>query len=129
MGNPTPSQPIVLNDDGSISALIYRARTFRLNATHEGLTDYTGYRARFALTDRYGNPNLATANSEDGSIVFSAAVSPATGTVIAVTITDEDMDLDEAYTRGKMDLVLEEPGGAEIPVFVGDWIIWKDVSP
>ena len=127
MGNPTPKQPIVLNADGSISVLIYRARTFRLNATHEGLLDYTGYQARFAITDKYGNPTLATASTTAGSITFSPAVSPATGTVISISIEDESMDIDAK--SGKMDLVLQEPSGSEIPVFVGDWIIWKDVSP
>lgn len=127
MGSPTPKQPIVLNPDGSISALIYRARTFRLNVTHEGLTDYNGYKARFGITDKYGNPVLAGASTDDGSIVFAPAESPATGTVIFITITDENMDI--GAKAGKLDLVLEEPGGAEIPVLVGDWVIWKDVTP
>lgn len=127
MGSPTPKQPIVLNDDGSISALIYRARTFRLKATHEGLLDSTGYKARFGITDKYGNPVLASASTDDGRITFAPAVLPEVGTVISVEIPDEDMDLD--VKAGKLDLVLEEPGGDEIPVFVGDWIIWKDVSP
>jgi hypothetical protein len=127
MGNPTPKQPIVLNDDGSVSALVYRARTFRLNATHEGLLDPTGYKARFALTDKYGNPVLASASTDAGTITMTVATPPAIGTVIAIEIPDEEMDIDAK--AGKMDLVLEEPGGDEIPVFVGDWVIWKDVSP
>jgi hypothetical protein len=130
MGVPTPKRPVVLNEDGSISALVYRARTFRLRATHAGLSSTTGYKARFAMTDKYGNPPFATASTEagaDGTITFTPAASPATGTVIAIEIPDEAMDT--AFKAGKMDLVLEEPGGAEIPVFVGDWVIWKDVSP
>lgn len=130
MGVPTPKRPIVLNDDGSISALVYRARTFRIRATHAGLTNPTGYKARFGMTDKYGNPPFVTASSDpgaDGTITFSAAVAPAVGTVIAVEIPDEAMDF--AFKAGKLDLVLEEPSGAEIPVLVGDWVVWKDVTP
>jgi len=128
MAIPTPKQPIVLNDDGSISVLIYQGRTFRLNATHEGLLDPTGYKARFGITDKYGNALIAEATTDDGSIVFSPAVLPAIGTVVAITIPDEDMTL-VGYKAGKLDLVLEEPGGAEIPMLVGDWTIWKEVTP
>ena len=127
MGTPTPSEPIIKNDDGSVSMLVYLGRTFRLLATHEGLTDYAGYKARFGLTDKYGNAVLAEASTEDGSIVLSLAVAPVVGTVLSVTITDELMDI--AAKGGKFDFVLEEPGGAEIPIMVGDWVAWKLVTP
>ena len=129
MGSPTPNNPVVVNEDGSVSALIYRARTFRLNVTHEGLTDSTGYKARFGITDRYGNPLIAEASTDTGSITFSPAVLPETGTVISIEIPDEEMDFEETIKKGKLDLVLEEPGGDEIPVIVGDWIVWRDVTP
>jgi len=128
MATPTPKEPIILNEDGSVSVLVYQGRTFRLNATHEGLVDFTGYKARFGITDKYGNAVIASADTEDGSIVFSEAVLPAVGTVVAVTIPDEDMTL-VGYKAGKLDLVLEEPGGAEIPMLVGDWVVWKEVTP
>jgi hypothetical protein len=45
-----------------------------------------------------------------------------------VTVPDEDMNL-VVKASGKFDCVLEEPGGAEIPLGVGDWLLWKQVSP
>lgn len=128
MAIPTPKHPVVVNDDGSVSVLVYQGRTFRLHATHEGLADPTGYKARFGITDKYGNALIASASTEDGSITFSPAVAPATGTLVAVTIPDEDMAL-VGYKSGKLDLVLEEPTGQEVPMLVGNWIIWKEVTP
>lgn len=127
MGNPTPKQPIVLNADGSVSVLVYANRTFRLQATHAGLTSSVGYKARFGMTDKYGNALLASADSEDGTITFAPAVAPKTGTVISVTIPDEEMAI--TAKAGKLDMVLEEPGGAEIPIMVGDWTLYRDVTP
>jgi hypothetical protein len=133
MGNPTPAVPIVVNDDGTVSMLVYQGRTLRLNATHEGLTDPTGYKARFALTDKYGNAVIASADSEDGDIVITPVLDPTPpndpiATLFEITISDETMETVVAK-GGKMDMVLEEPGGAEIPFFVGDWVLYKQVSP
>lgn len=128
MAMPTPRDPVVVNDNGSVSMLVYQGRTFRLNATHEGLEDSTGYKARFGLTDKYGNALLASASSENGSITFAPAVAPQTGTVVSVVIPDEEMSL-VGYKAGKLDLVLEEPSGQEIPMLVGDWVIWREVTP
>jgi hypothetical protein len=131
MGNPTPAEPIILNADGSISMLIYQGRTFRLNMTHEGLTyPPTGYKCRFAITTKYGETILASADSEDGDIVFSDATTltpPEVGTVISVTISDETMDAIVAK-GGKLDCVLEDPSGHEDAITVGDWILWRKVT-
>jgi hypothetical protein len=137
VATPTPANPIILNEDGTISALVYQGRTFRLEATHEGLTSYTGYKARFGITDKYGNALLASANSEGGvgvgTITFAPAVDPDTGlpaigTTLSVTISDEITETIVAKL-GKLDLVLEEPGGAEVPMIVGDWVLFKRVTP
>ena len=138
MGTPTPADPIVRNDNGSLSILVYQGRTLRMWFIHEGLAyPPTGFKARFGLTDKYGNALLASADSDDGSIVFTDAtleINPETnlpyaGTVIAVTVPDEDMALTKA--AGFFDCVLEEPGAGtpEVPLGVGDWILWKQVSP
>lgn len=132
MGTPTPKTPIVLNADGSVSMLVYQGRTLRLNATYEGLTSSTGYKARFGLTDKYGNALLASADSEDGTITFSDVHSttppnPVIATLIAVKIPDESMTIDAK--SGKVDLVLEDPDGNEDPIMVGDWILWREVTP
>lgn len=138
MGTPTPAVPIVRNDDGSLSILVYQGRTLRLHFIHEGLTyPPTGYKARFGLTDKYGNALLADADSDAGSIVFVDASTetnpdtnlPYAGTVIAVTIPDEDMEITKA--SGYFDCVLEEPGAGtpEVPLGVGDWRLYKRVTP
>ena len=132
MGTPTPKTPIVLNEDGSVSMLVYQGRTLRLNATYEGLTDSTDYKARFGLTDKYGNELLVGADSEDGTITFAdvhsaVAPNPVIATLISVLIPDEDMDI--TAKSGKVDLVLEDPDGQEDPIMVGDWILWREVTP
>jgi len=138
VATPTPADPIILNADGSISVLVYQGRTFRLEATNEGLTDYLGYKARFGITDKYGNALLASANSEPsgvgvGTITFAPAVDPdtglpAVGTTLFITIPDEVTETITAKL-GKLDLVLEEPSGAEVPMLVGDWVLYKKVTP
>jgi hypothetical protein len=139
VATPTPANPIILNEDGTISALVYQGRTFRLEATHEGLTSYSGYKARFGITDKYGNALLASASSEPGggvgvgTITFAPAVDPDTGlpaigTTLTVVIPDETTETIVAKI-GKLDLVLEEPGGSEIPMVVGDWVLFKRVTP
>ena len=125
MAIPTPAQPIVLNEDGSISLLLYQGRTFRLNATHEGLADPTGFKARIGFTDKYGNATIVSGSTEDGRVTFVPAVLPATGTVIKVEIPDEATVVNAR--SGKFDLILEEPSGAEIPVCVGDWVLYRGV--
>lgn len=132
---PTPKTPVVKQDDGSVTMLVYGSRTFRLHAVHKGLMDSTGYKARFGFSDKPGNPLLASADSEDGSIVFSPAMDPdhplvQIGTLIAVTITDEDMAAVTAKKAGGYeDLVLEDPSGAEDAIVVGDWILYAPVTP
>jgi hypothetical protein len=127
MGNPTPKQPIVLNDDGSISVLVFRGRTLALNVRHKTLLSSTGYKARFAMTAKYDTAACVTASSEDGSITFEAAVAPLTGTWVKIVVPDEDMTL-EGIKGGKLDCLLEQPDGQEVPFFVGDWIVWKNVA-
>jgi hypothetical protein len=131
MGNPTPDNPVVRNADGSVSVLVFRARTFRFVMVYEDLAyPPTGYKARLALTDKYGNVPLASADSEDGDVTFSDAMDlpdPVAGTVITAIIPDEDMVIDAK--SGKIDAVLEDPDGHEDPIVVGDWLLWKDVSP
>jgi hypothetical protein len=34
-----------------------------------------------------------------------------------------------AKKSGKEDLVLEDPSGKEIPLLVGDWLLWSPVTP
>jgi hypothetical protein len=127
MGNPTPKQPIVLNDDGSISVLVFRGRTLRMNIRHAGLTNSTGYKARFAMTAKYDETPVVTASSDDGSITFEAALAPLTGTWVKIVVPDEDMTL-VGLRSGKLDILLEEPSGQEVPFVVGDWIVWKNVA-
>jgi hypothetical protein len=132
MGNPTPKQPIVVNADGSVSMLVYLARTFDLSVVVKGLMSTTGYKSRFGFTDKYGNALLASATSEDGSITFSPALDPLDGvtqigTRVRVIITDEDMDF--TAKGGKVDHILEQPDGAEQPIVVGDWVAWNWVTP
>jgi hypothetical protein len=137
MGNPTPATPVVRNPDGSISVLVYRSRTFRMVMVYEDLAyPPTGYKCRLGLTDKYGNALLASADSEDGAVTFSDATvltNPATnlpyasGTAITAIIPDEDMGIEAK--SGKIDVVLEDPAGHEDPIAVGDWLLWRDVSP
>jgi hypothetical protein len=124
---PTPKNPIVLNDDGSISVLVFKGRTLQISALHTGLLNPTGYKARFAMTDKYGNTPVATADSDLGSITFTAATLPAVGTWVKVVIPDEDMTL-TGLKGGQLDCLLEQPDGQEVPFYVGDWIIWKNVA-
>lgn len=128
MGSPTPKNPIVLNDDGSITALVFRGRTLRINVRHTTLTDSTGYKARFAMTTKYDEALLITADSTAGSITFEPAIAPLTGTWVKITVPDEDMALASTIKGGKLDCLLEEPSGAEVPFFVGDWVVWKNVA-
>jgi hypothetical protein len=137
MAVPTPAVPIIRNDDGSISVLVYLGRTLFLNFIHAGLAyPPTGYKARFGMTDKYGNALLASATSLDGSITFSdasllppdAVLGAFTGTVIAVIVPDEATGA-IVKAAGKLDCVLEDPAGHEIPVGVGDWVAWKQVTP
>lgn len=126
MATPTPNTPIVVNTDGSVSMLVFLGRTLRFSVTHAGLLNPAGYKARFGLSEAYGLAPLVTADSTAGTITFTQLPASA-GTRIDVEIPDEQMDL--AATKGKLDLVLEEPGGAELPVFVGTWISQKPVTP
>lgn len=128
MGSPTPNEPIVLNDDGSISVLVFRGRTLRINVRHTALDDATGYKARFAMTTKYDETLLITADSDDGDITFVPATLPDTGTWVQIEVSDELMALASTIKGGKLDCLLEEPGGAEVPFFVGDWIVWKNVA-
>ena len=127
MGSPTPNNPIVLNDDGSITALVFRGRTLRINVRHTALEDFTGYKARFAMTTKYDEALLITADSDDGSITFVDAT-PLAGTWVKIEVSDEDMALASTIKGGKLDCLLEEPSGKEVPFFVGDWIVWKNVA-
>lgn len=122
---PTPKNPVVLNADGTVSLLVYQERTLSFRTVHRELDDPTGYKARFALTDVYGNPPLVMADSEAGTV--SLALYELGGTVIDVTIPDEDMVL--SSKAGKFDLVLEDPDGHEKPLIVGNWVLWKAVTP
>ncbi len=130
MATPTVDTPVVVNDDGSVSMLVFLGRTLVFIAVHKGLMDSTGYKARFGLTNKYGGELIASASTEDGSIVFEEAYNDASeliGTRIIATIEDEDMDL--AFYAGKFDMVLEQPNGSEFPVVVGDWMGWRPVTP
>lgn len=126
--NPTPKSPIVLNDDGSVSILIFRDRTLRINVRHTTLLDPTGYKARFAMTTKYDTAPIITADSDSGTITFEPAVSPLVGTWVKIAIPDETMVLAPNIKGGKLDCLLEEPGGAEVPFFVGDWTVFKNVA-
>lgn len=133
MATPTPNNPLVVNADGSVTMLVFQGRTLELIAVHKGLMDATGYKARLGLTDKYGNALIAQADSTAGSITFSDAFDPDAplvqiGTRVTAVITDEVTELITAKA-GKFDLVLEEPGGKEIPLVVGDWLLWKRVTP
>lgn len=130
---PTFKTPVVIQDDGTATILIKQGRTLRIVLRHRGLMDPTGYKARFGLTDKYGNPLLGSASTDDGSITFSPALDPdpphdQIGTYITIVVSDEDMDLLDAK-QGKFDAVLENPAGEEDTVIPGDWILWQKVSP
>jgi len=129
---PTPNNPLVVNSDGSVTLLVFQGRTLEFNAVHKGLMDATGYKARFGLTDKYGNALLASADSTSGSVTFSVANDALSGAQIGTRVTAVIPDeVTEAITArsGKLDLVIEEPGGAEHPLVVGDWVLWKRVTP
>ena len=136
MASPTPKTPIIVNADGTVSMLVYQGRTLRFAVTDSAMTDSSGYKARFGLTAAYGETLLASADSEDGTITFVPVMGPGAdpgdpdvqvATNIIVEIPDEDMTI--TAKKGKMDMLLEEPGGDEIPVFVGDWLLYYEVTP
>lgn len=125
---PTPAAPWVLNADGSVDVLVYQGRTWRAAITHRGLTNPAGYRARCGFTASYGGELIAGGDSDDGTITIAAVTPPAVGTLITVAIPDEDTQ-GFTMTKGKWDLVLEAPGGAEDPVCVGAFYVWREVTP
>lgn len=123
----SPATPVVAKPNGTTDLLVYAGRTFRLNVTHAGLSNPSGYKARFALKSTYADADtavLASADSEDGSISLTAVTG---GTLFAVVIPDEDMEL--TVTGGKYDLVLESPGGEETTVLLGAFTVQPRVTP
>lgn len=130
MEAPTPSQPYVVNDDGTVSVLIYRGRTNRIAITHRGLADPTGYAARCAFKRKYADaePVLAASTTPavgEGQITLTAV---ADGTLITIVFTDE-MTEDIVGSSGVWDVLLESPGGEEDPVVPSSpWMIWKEVA-
>lgn len=125
MATPTPRTPLVENADGSLSVLVFKGRTFRLNATHAGLVDPAGYQARFSFSATYGGPILASATTADSTIVLEQ-LSGGAGTIVRVTIEECLDGLD--VTKGKFDLVIESPSGEETPIVVGNFVTWGKVS-
>lgn len=124
---PTPAQPVVAKANGTTDILIYQGRTFRLNVTHTGLADPTGYKARFALKAAYADADtavVASADSDDGDITLSAVTG---GTLIEVLIADELMELE--VSSGKHDLVLQSPGGEETTILLGAFVVQPRVTP
>lgn len=124
---PTPAQPWIVNDDGSVDVLVYEGRTFRAAITHAGLTDPSGYQCRIGFAATPGGELLASGSTEDGAITLEALPADA-GTLITVTVSDEEMESVEV-AKGRWDLVLEAPGGAEDPVCVGAFYTWRRVTP
>lgn len=125
----TPKTPYVVNEDGSVDILVYQGRTLRFNVTHAGLLDPTGYQARFAMKTTYAQADgdaIVEASTTAGTIVLTQLPASA-GTLIAITVPDEDMEITD--TKGKYDVVLENPSGQEDPVVVGSWTLWKRVTP
>lgn len=141
---PTVEEPIVKQDDGTISVLVYEGRTHRICFVDEDITyPPTGYNVDYGLTDKYGNELLAEAHTSDGSItaidastldVTDAHPEAWTGTAWMVEIPDEQMTLVLPSTgliakSGKLDAVLKEPGGGETPLAVGNFIVYRAVTP
>lgn len=129
--SPTPATPLVVNDDGTLSMLLFQGRTNRLAITHRGLLDPTGYAARACWRASYAGDALLEASTEDGSIVMEAVVdeddAPA-GTMLTITLTDESCD-EVAASRGVWDVLVESPGGEETPVIPSSpWRLWKKVA-
>lgn len=130
---PTPEQPYVVQEDGSSSVLVYAGRAFRLAATHAGLTDPTGYGARIGFKAAYEAAGVETGllagGDTDGGQITLTALPDDAGTLIAVTLTDDDTLPLQDVSGGKFDLVLETPAGLGIPVLVGTFTTWKAVAP
>lgn len=128
MATPTPKVPYVVNDDGTISVLVYQGRTFQMTITHTGLVDPSGYKARAWFKVLYGDAlPLMEANSEDGSITLTALPGGA-GTTIVITIPDETTAT-LVDKKGVYDVLLEAPGGAEFPVIpASKWYLWPGVA-
>lgn len=130
MTKPTIAAPWVVQDDGSVDLLVWEGRTFRANITHAGLSDPTGYTARMWFKTSYDDADTATlaeASTVDGTISLTTAVAPATGTVIAVTIPDEDTEWG-AVKSGVYDLLLQSPGGQEDTVLSGKFTVRQRVT-
>ncbi len=123
----SPATPVVAKPNGTTDLLVYAGRTFRLNVTHTGLADPSGYKARFALKSAYSDADtavLAAADSDDGDITLTAVTG---GTLIEVVIPDESMEL--AVSSGKYDLVLESSGGEETTILLGSFTVQARVTP
>ena len=130
---PTPETPYVQQDDGSGWWLVYAGRTNRLVVTHAGLTDPTGWDARLGLKTAFEAAGvddglLLTATVDDGDITL-AALPDSAGTQITVVLTDEATEALQDVSGGRFDLVIESPGGEEIPVLVGKFTTYKRVTP
>ena len=128
MATPTPKVPYVANDDGTVSVLVCKGRTFQMTITHPGLVDPTGYKVRAWFKVLYADTlPLMEADSEDGTITLTALPGGA-GTSIVITISDE-ITQTLVDKKGVYDVLLESPGGQEYPIIpASKWFLWPGVS-
>jgi len=131
MTRPTPAQPVIVNDNGTVTVLMYQGRTNTLSITHHGLTDPAGYSARAAWRDSYGGTIVAACDSDDGTATLEQLLDPddaPIGTLITLTVSDEAMASVTA-SRGVWDVLVESPGGIETVVVPSSpWYLWKAVT-
>lgn len=128
MAVPTPKVPYVVNDDGTVSVLITRGRTFEMTLVHPSITDPSGYKVRAAFKATYADAEpLMEADSLDGSIVVTQLPNGA-GTQAVITLTDEVTAL-LTDKKGVYDVLYETPGGAEYPFIpASKWYLWPGVT-
>ena len=126
MAKPTVAQPWVVNSDGTVSVLVMQGRNFRARITHPSLAVPGGYKARIAFRATYDSPILAQGTTDDGSITLHPTGTG--GTFVVVNLQDEVTESIDV-TKGRWDLVLQNPAGEEDALLVGDFVVQPPVTP
>lgn len=132
MGNPTPGDPFVENEDGTISVLILQDRQFVLPMIYHGLMDTTGYVGKVGFAADFGAELVALADSESGGddiVTFEPYEEDAVqvGTLITAylsTATCAGLEI----AKGKFDGYIRPPGLEKEPIIIGDWKLRRAVT-
>lgn len=123
---PTRSTPYVVQDDGTCTLLVDAGRTLLFTITHPTLADPTGYTARVGFKAEY-----EAADTDDKVLVSAEADSILAdgdgGSVVTFVVPDESMEALQDYAGGKVDVVLESPGGQETTLLTGTFVVQKRV--